>query len=275
MLRNQAHVRSSDGTRLAVGEAGRADGPPIVFIHGYCLSKEVWLRQWQDSVLPAQYRLVFFDLRGHGDSDAPPNSETYVDGKLWADDLKAVFEHFEVQKPLIVAWSYGGRMINDYLRHYGALSLSGINYVAAGTIHVEEAVGHAHANMSEMFSPINAHVERAEDVYIANTLDGDPDPELAAIVEDAVRKTPTFVRSAMRRRPLDYERELAALDLPVLISHGSRDSIVSPLMSERLQELIPNASLSIYDGHEHTMFLSDAKRFNKELDRFAAKSFGS
>lgn len=269
MLKNQAFVQSADGTRLALAEAGNPDGPEIVFIHGYCLSKEIWKRQWRDPSLADNFRLLFFDLRGHGGSDRPDSYETYKDGQRWADDLNTVITHFELKRPVVVAWSYGGRVVNDYIRYFGAEHLAGINYVAAGTIFVEEAVGSAHAVMTDMYASDAQKMRAAEEAYIANILDGDGDVELNDDVSQAVRSTSAQLRKVMRERRIDYEPELATLSVPALISHGDRDSIVSPLMSERLVKHIPSATLSVYHGNEHTLFLSDAVRFNRELAQFA------
>jgi len=36
-----------------------------------------------------------------------------------------------LRRPVLVGWSYGGRVINDYLTHYGDGGIAGIDYVAA------------------------------------------------------------------------------------------------------------------------------------------------
>ena len=64
-------VRGGGGLRLHVREWGRADGPPILFIHGLSQSHLCWARQYQ-SFLAEEFRLVACDLRGHGMSEAPP-----------------------------------------------------------------------------------------------------------------------------------------------------------------------------------------------------------
>ena len=272
MLRNCHVVRSRDGTGLASGETGNAGGPPIVFVHGYCMSKALWKRQWRAAALADHFRMVFFDLRGHGQSDKPDTEEAYRDGRLWADDLEAVMKHYGVERPVVVAWSYGGRVVNDYMRHVGAERLAGINYIAAGTISVEEAIAPGHVTMSDMFSPDAAVREAAEQTYITRGLDGDADPELRRDLEDAVRATKVRMRRVMRERVIDYEKELAELDLPVLISHGDCDSIVYPVHGERLKAHMRRATLSLYQGHEHALFLSDPSRFNQELAHFTLSS---
>ncbi len=111
-------VRGGGGLRLHVREWGRADGPPIVFIHGLSQSHLCWAKQYE-SALAEEFRLVAYDLRGHGMSEAPLEAEHYADGVLWADDLAAVIEQLRLDRPVLVGWSYGGFVICDYLRAHG------------------------------------------------------------------------------------------------------------------------------------------------------------
>ena len=123
-------VRGGGGLRLHVREWGRADGPPIVFIHGLSQSHLCWRKQYE-SALTSEFRLVAYDLRGHGMSEAPREQDRYTDARLWADDLAAVIEQLRVDRPVLVGWSYGGFVICDYIREYGENRISGIDFVGA------------------------------------------------------------------------------------------------------------------------------------------------
>src|SRR5512132_536517 len=123
-------VRGGGGLRLHVREWGRADGPPILFIHGWSQSHLCWARQYR-SGLAGEFRLVAYDLRGHGMSEAPPGPEHYTDGALWADDLAAVIDQLGLDRPVLVGWSYGGFIICDYLRAHGQDRVGAIAFVAA------------------------------------------------------------------------------------------------------------------------------------------------
>src|SRR5437588_4575475 len=126
-------VTSPDGVALAAYAWGNPHGREIVFIHGYSQCHLCWRRQIDDAGLAGEFRMVAYDLRGHGSSDQPLARERYRDDRLWADDLAAVIAAAGLERPTLVAWSYGGRVVADYVRFHGQDGIAAINYVAAIT----------------------------------------------------------------------------------------------------------------------------------------------
>jgi pimeloyl-ACP methyl ester carboxylesterase len=80
----------TDGVELNVLRAGPEDGPPIVFVHGYPDTHEVWLTTI--ARLVDDFRCVAYDVRGAGGSTAPDATEGYRVEHL-VDDLVAVLDH--------------------------------------------------------------------------------------------------------------------------------------------------------------------------------------
>lgn len=72
-------ARSTDGLNLAVRRYGDPTHQEILFIHGLGQSRLSWDLQI-NSDLVDRFRLVTFDLRGHGDSDKPLATSAYSDG---------------------------------------------------------------------------------------------------------------------------------------------------------------------------------------------------
>ncbi|OZB02734.1 MAG: hypothetical protein B7X67_19225, partial [Rhizobiales bacterium 39-66-18] len=100
------HVIAPDGVSLAVQEWGTALGPPVLFIHGYSQSGLCWRRQVESDTL-AHLRLVTFDLRGHGASAKPLEPAHYQQDSRWAGDIAALIDQLELERPVVVGWSYG------------------------------------------------------------------------------------------------------------------------------------------------------------------------
>ena len=65
-------VRTPDGLSIAAQDWGHSDEPAaeLLLLHGYSQAHPCWLRQIESS-LTRQFRLVSYDLRGHGSSEKP------------------------------------------------------------------------------------------------------------------------------------------------------------------------------------------------------------
>ena len=124
-------VKSPDGTTIAAVDGGNPAGPSILFIHGLMQCHLAWRRQFADPALAGTFRLIAMDLRGHGSSDKPVGKEHYRPDKLWADDVAAVMAQLDLRKPVLVGWSYAGRVITDYVRVHGQSNVAGIDFVGA------------------------------------------------------------------------------------------------------------------------------------------------
>ena len=114
-------IDSPDGVTLSVQEWGNPAGPAILFIHGISQCHLSWRKQYE-SDLATQFRLVTFDLRGHGDSSKPLDAPSYQENPRWAHDLNAIMDTLNLDRPVLVGWSYAGRVICDYLLTYGDCS---------------------------------------------------------------------------------------------------------------------------------------------------------
>src|SRR5436189_5792621 len=77
-------VTSFDGTKLYAGETG--SGPTVLFAHGFCLNATSW--HFQLLNLANEFRVVVYDMRGHGLSERPSSDDWSIDAL--ARDLEAV-----------------------------------------------------------------------------------------------------------------------------------------------------------------------------------------
>ena len=81
----RARRRRAQAARPRVGRT--RTGPPIVFVHGWSQSQLCWCAAGRAARSPSDFRIVTFDLRGHGMSEKPLDAGAYADARLWADDL--------------------------------------------------------------------------------------------------------------------------------------------------------------------------------------------
>jgi non-heme chloroperoxidase len=262
-------VRGGGGLRLHVREWGRADGRPILLIHGWSQSHLCWARQYQ-SALAGEFRLVAYDLRGHGMSQAPLEPEHYTDGALWADDVAAIIDQLELDRPVLVGWSYGGFIICDYLRAHGQDHIGAIDFAGAATKLGEAAFG-------TLIGPgFLDHIPDATADDLPTNIRGirglvqafPATPYPADQVETllcSAMTVPAQIRANLAAREIDGDEVLRTLEVPLLVSHGRADTVVLPAMAEHVLATCPVAEPSWYDGVGHTPFLEAPERFNREL----------
>lgn len=95
-----------DGRRIAYRASGRAGATPIVFVHGLAASKEAWTGVIER--LPASFRAIAYDLRGHGESEPAPDPCTRSD---LARELVAVLDAIGARRAVLVGHSAGGVIV--------------------------------------------------------------------------------------------------------------------------------------------------------------------
>jgi non-heme chloroperoxidase len=254
-----------------VREWGNPDGAPILLVHGWSQSQLCWSRQTAGP-LARDFRLVTFDLRGHGMSEKPLDAEPYVDAQLWADDLDAVIGQLELDRPVLVGWSYGGYVVTDYLAAYGEAAVAGVELVGAAVRRTPtfedigpgllENAGDACGPDLHMSIPAMLRFLRACTVRPLT----DDDWNTALCWNMVV---PAEVRAALFARDIDNDDVLSRLSVPVLVTHGLADAIVLPSMGEHVLEVCSTARASWYEDVGHLPFLEDSDRFDRELAEFA------
>ena len=255
---------------LNVMDFGAENAPPLLFFHGWSQSWLCWMKQIES--LSENFRVVCLDSRGQGDSDKPRGDAHYNDSALWAADVKAVIDRLNLKNVILNGWSYGGHLICDYLRVHGPENIVGLHFTGASVVSGSRLpqFGPVLARrVGKMISPNSAiaieHVRKF--VRECTAL-----PCQREVFETAVAwtmQTPAHVRLSLLKRTLNGLECLAGLKLPTLITHGTLDYVMLPLMARQLKEAMPHATLSLYDGVGHMPFLEEPQRFNRELAEFA------
>jgi pimeloyl-ACP methyl ester carboxylesterase len=252
-----------------VREWGPEDGPPIVFVHGWSQNQLCWTKQVESS-LAQEFRLVAFDLRGHGMSEAPLEPEHYTEAGLWADDLRAIVDELELVRPVLVGWSYGAFVICDYLRLRGQEQIAGIEFVEGVTKLGEVAFGtfigpgfldhFVDATSDDLPTSIRAMRSFVRACLVAPVSDDDVE---AAVCWNVV--VPAAIRANLAAREIDNDDVLRTLEVPLLVTHGREDSVVLPAMAEHVLATCPTAEASWYEAVGHAPHIEDPERFNREL----------
>ena len=260
-------VKTPDGLTIAAQEWGNPSGPEILFIHGFSQSSMSWMRQ-VDSDLAKDFRIVTYDLRGHGNSDKPVEPERYRDSKAWGDEVQAVMDAAGLKRPVLVGWSYAGRVISDYVTTHGADKIAGINFVDASIKFDPALVGENLKNLPLMASEDLATNIAATRTFVHGCFSKQPSADDFETMLAFNMMVPAKVRAGLSGRPLDATEVMSKLKIPVLVTHGAEDRNAKVGVAKYTASVIPGAKLSIYEGIGHSPFYEDATRFNTELAAF-------
>lgn len=249
-------VNGGNGVQIAVQEWGNPDGRPIVFVHALVSSHMGYLPVVAQGPLAETFRLITFDMRGHGNSEKPTDIAAYQDGEQLADDLAAVIELTGGQDPIIVAWSTGGVVLGDYLAKYGDDGIAGAVCLGAGHTLGEAAVPYIGAGFAEfaegmMSSDLAENVQATIGVTMANTAKPLP-PELFTMGVATAMVVPPHARAGLVSRSVNHiEDTLPSVEVPIMFLHGSADQIVSPTSSKNALEAASNGTYVEINGIGH------------------------
>lgn len=94
-----------DGVKIYYEEHG--SGETIFLTHGYSATSQMW--EGQISSLSKKYRVITWDMRGHGQSDSPRDLSRYTEAHT-VDDMAAILDECEIDKAVIAGLSLGGYM---------------------------------------------------------------------------------------------------------------------------------------------------------------------
>ncbi|MEF8907713.1 MAG: alpha/beta hydrolase [Haloarculaceae archaeon] len=268
-------ITGGGGVELRVDETGNRNGRPVLFIHGYSQSRLCWTRQLE-SDLAEDFRLVAIDNRGHGRSDKPEGA--YADSTLWAEDIRSVIEELDLDRPVLVGWSYGGLIIADYLGAYGDEHIAGINLVGAisknGTGDAMAVIGEDFTDRVPGFESTDAEDSVAAlERFLRDCMHDDPSPADLSFMLGYNVLVPPHVRTSLHSRTVTHDDDLQAVEVPVLVTHGEADGVVLPAAAEEHADLIGAAETSFYPEVGHSPFWEAPERFNRELREFVASCY--
>jgi pimeloyl-ACP methyl ester carboxylesterase len=102
----------SNGVRIRYIVAG--SGEPIILIHPFAASAEIWEPLVKD--LSQNYQLIAMDCRGHGKSEKPHDPKQY--GIEMVNDVVRLMDHLGIKKSIIIGYSMGGSIAMKMLTEH-------------------------------------------------------------------------------------------------------------------------------------------------------------
>lgn len=242
----------------------------VVLIHGVGMNQTVWSPQIE--ALTASYRVVVYDMLGHGDS-ALPTAAPALDE--YASQLAALLDTIHIERAHVMGHSMGALVALEFaLTHpHRTLSVVALNAVYDRTPAQREAVMTRAATLGD--APLDTGVDATLSRWF-----GDPVPGHLTQAAQAVRGLLLSVD------PLGYARtyrlfacsddahvgRLASLAVPALFLTGECDPNSSPAMSRAMAAAAPFGRAEIIANERHMMNVTDPEGVNERLLAFLAEA---
>ena len=209
---------------------------PLVFIHGALGDTHNWDELIAN--LSPQYRVIAYDLRGHGRSARPPFGYSL---KILAEDLHELLDKLGITRPVLVGHSYGGLIALSYAIRYEVdkliLIASGLRTLSLGRRLVVGPLFIGYFMWSEFIS--RRWLWIALDFFIFM--------QLACI-------TPELISTE--------------IPVPALIICGDRDQIYPPKYSMELRDKLERSQLVVIQGAGHMMIKTHAEQIARIMLEF-------
>ena len=270
----QTYAMTPDGVSIAIQEYGNPNGVEIVLIHGLLGSHLSWTEQ-VNSPLLGKYRLITYDLRGHGLSGKPTNPVYYSDGKRWGNDLHTVIAAKNLKRPILVGWSLGGVVMTNYLNTYTDSDIAGLVFVDAVIELKPELLPLTRKpELLKMMGSQNlkSYLEGTQE-FLRQCFFKRPDAAaLDLLYASAAMASPEMTRASQKGISVPAQEALPKVSVPVVLIQGDKDVLVEPGMVELGRKLMPHAEVSIYADAGHAPFFEQPERFNKELNSFVVSA---
>lgn len=248
-------VRASDGTMLHAEVFGPDGAPTIVLAHGWMEDIPLWIYQIRD--LSPEFRVVAYNLRGHGRSERAANDDYSFD--RFGEDVEAILNACvpDGERAIFAGHSMGAMSVVAWAEHHDAerrLSAVALLNTGIGDLLPEQLL----FPVPQVLRPITVPIGR-------RTLMGNPGPiprhsspvQLAAIrhiaftrhespakvafYERMLVQCPGSVRAAcgIAMADMDLVHALPRLTVPALVMCGERDKLTPPAHARRIADELP------------------------------------
>ncbi len=244
------------------------DGPWVTLAHS--LASDLTLLDAQATLLAKTHRVLSFDVRGHGGSEAPAGPYTM---KGLADDVQSLFDDLGITRTAWVGVSLGGMIgMTHALHHPGTID----RLIVADTTAGYPAA--AHSGWRDRIATVR---EKGTAAVVDGTLSRwftpqfrEKEPALMKHFAAIIAATPAngFVGCCEAILGYDIAADLSKIACPTLVMVGADDQATPPAMAHALADGIPGAALDVIPSAAHQACIEQPEHFNDAVTRFLANA---
>lgn len=246
----------------------RLEGPPaapvVTLVHSLAATLDLW--DAQAGALADRYRVLRYDVRGHGGSEVPPGPYTLAQ---MAEDLRALLQALGIERTHFVGLSMGGCIGLTAALRYPSLFRSLALADTTSRYAPHTAAMWAERIRAAETAGMAAVVEPTLSIWFTAGFRARR-PEAVARVAAMFRATDPrgYVAAIRAIASVDLTSALGAIPCPTLVLVGEHDPGTPPAMARTLQERIPGAELVVLAGAAHCSCVEAADDFSRALRAF-------
>jgi pimeloyl-ACP methyl ester carboxylesterase len=255
---------------VAVRDAGV--GPPVVLLHGLACGQRMWFHQTR--ALRHRFRVIAYDQRGHGDTDAPSVATDYSAAHL-ARDLVGVLDTLKIDRAAIVGFSLGGgpalALAASKPERVSRLVLADVGAGADDPVKIESMARQWGALIAQgKVDELVCEMLRSELFKVYAGRNARRRDHMAALIRATPIEGLRFTLSevlAKRKSLFRLTEPMKSVRVPTLVLIGEHDYVCTKA-ARLLAQTIPGASLNIIKGSGHMSPLEQPAAFSAALREF-------
>jgi non-heme chloroperoxidase len=256
------------------------EGQPVILIHGWPLSHEMWEYQVNDLV-DAGFRVIAYDRRGFGKSSKPFYGYDY---DTLTDDLKEIIDQLNLRDVILVGFSMGGGEVVRYFSKHGSEKIAKAVLLGSITPYLlktnDNPSGVDQAVFDEMLQKmkddridfLDSFGKQFFGVTLLNKPVSTPLLEYYRMLGSNASARATQ-ECAKAFATTDFRANMASVNVPTLIIHGDADKTV-PIgpTAEQSSQMIADNKFIRYEDAPHGFFYTEKERLNNDLIAFIKES---
>lgn len=251
----------------------RGAGRPLVLLHGLTGRAATWHQHF--GPLTRHFRVIAFDLLGHGHTSVPADPARYCMEEASAD-LIAVLQHANALPAALMGYSMGGRLaLYTALSHPTCFNALILESASPGMLESQDRAERVRKDAALadgiLEHGVQAFVDAWEELPMFDTQRAMPDEQKALQRSIRLANDPVGLANSLRgmgvgEQPSLWNR-LGELDMPVLLITGSEDPKFTGFAEEMLVAL-PNAQHKVIEGASHTIHVEQPVQFDEVIIEF-------
>lgn len=235
----------------------QGQGKPVILLHGWGQNTEM-MKHISD-FLAKHFKVYNFDFPGFGLSSLPHKAYSCHDYYLW---LKEALKVLKIENPIIIAHSFGARIAFHYASKHlvHKMCLTGAAGIKPELSLTSKMKIKAYKTMKKILVLLN---QKKLLNKLSNYFGSSDYRNSHGVMRQTLVKVVNDDCSAM----------LKDIKCETLLVFGDQD-YVTPLESARkMEKLLPNATLVVFEGDDHFAYFNQARRFNLVLDAFLKEDY--